>query len=56
MKITECKIGNNVDMRKLDFLSVEKISERSCFVNKYLCMTYQILHVMIFKYLISVAF
>ena len=28
------KFSNNIDMRKLDFLSLEKISERSCFVNK----------------------
>ena len=28
------KFSNNIDLRKLDFLSEEKISERSCFVNK----------------------
>ena len=28
------KISNNIDLRKLDFLSEEKISERSRFVNK----------------------
>ena len=28
------KFDNNIDLRKVDFLSPEKISERSCFVNK----------------------
>ena len=28
------KYSNNIDLRKLDFLTEEKISERSCFVNK----------------------
>ena len=28
------KFSNNIDLIKLDFLSEEKISERSCFVNK----------------------
>ena len=30
------KFCNNIDLRKLDFLSAEKISERSRFVNKVL--------------------
>ena len=28
------KFSNNIDLRKVDFLSAEKISERSRFVNK----------------------
>ena len=28
------KFSNNIDLRKFDFLSAEKISERSRFVNK----------------------
>ena len=27
--------GSNINLRKIDFLGVEKISERSRFVNKY---------------------
>ena len=29
------KFSNNIDFRKIDFLSKEKISERSSFVNKH---------------------
>ena len=32
---SNAKLGSNIDLRKLDFFSVEEISERSPFVNKY---------------------
>ena len=31
----KAKFGNNIDLRKQEFLSAEEISERSRFVNKY---------------------
>ena len=33
---SNAKFGSSIDSRKLDFLSAEKISERSRFVNKYI--------------------
>ena len=34
------KFSNNIDLRKVDFLSAEKISERSRFVNKKISYKY----------------